>query len=153
MLSGVKASPHSQSVSDMGCVNGQMTGTVKTKLTSLSIELVAVPANMTHFFQPLDLTVNRAAKTIARREFIQYYSTAVQRQLQNGKNAEEVDLRLSVIKPLHAQWLVNMFSYFTTSHGREIILKGWKKAGISGLLDGTTVIPPEDPFEQIYSDE
>ena len=61
--------------------------------------------------------------------------------------------RLSVIKPLHAQWLINMFSYFTTSHGHEIILKGWKKAGISGLLDGTTVIPPEDPFEQIYSDE
>lgn len=37
---------------------GQMTDAVKSKLTSLSIELVAVPANMTHFFQPLDLTVN-----------------------------------------------------------------------------------------------
>ena len=34
---------------------GQMTDVVKRKLTSLFIELIAVPANMTHFFQPLDL--------------------------------------------------------------------------------------------------
>ena len=46
---------------------GQMTDAVKSKLTSLSIELVAVPANMTHFFQPLDLTVNGAAKKLARK--------------------------------------------------------------------------------------
>ena len=57
---------------------GQMTDTVKSKLTSLSIDLVTVPANMTHFFQPLDLTVNGAAKKLARKEFMQYYSTAVQ---------------------------------------------------------------------------
>ena len=42
---------------------GQMTDTVKT---SLFIELVAVPANMTHFFQPLDLTVNGAVKKLAK---------------------------------------------------------------------------------------
>ena len=134
---------------------GQMTDTVKSKLASLSIKLVAVPANMTHFFQPLDLTVNGAAKKLARKEFIKYYSTVVQQQLQSGKSLEEieVDLRMSVIKPLHAQWLVNMYTYFTSaSHGREIILKGWKKAGISGLLDGSTILPPEDPFEQIYTD-
>ena len=28
------------------------------------IEQVEVPANMTHFFQPLDLTVNKEAKKI-----------------------------------------------------------------------------------------
>ena len=107
-----------------------MTDTVKSKLTSLSIELVAVPANMTHFFQPLNLTVNGTAKKLARKEFIQYYSTAVQQQLQNGKNAEEidVDLKMSVIKPLHAQWLVNIYTYLTSaSHGRDIILNDLSK--------------------------
>jgi len=54
---------------------------------------------------------NGAAKKLARKEFIQYYSTAVQQQLQSGKSAEEieVDHRMSVIKPLHAQWLVNIY--------------------------------------------
>ena len=132
---------------------GQMTDTVKSKLTSLSIELVAVPANMTHFFQPLDLTVNGSARKLAKKDFIKYYSSAVQQQHESGKSAEdiEVDLRLSIIKPLHAQWLVNIYNYFTTaSSGRDIIFKGWKKAGISGVLDGSTILPPEDPFETIY---
>ena len=132
-----------------------MTNTVKSNLTSLFIELVAIPANMTHFFQPLDLTVNGAAKKLARKEFIQYYSTAVQQQFQNGKSAEEieVDLKMSIIKPLHAQWLVNIYTYFTSaSHGRNIILKGWKKAKIGGLLDGTTILPPKDPFKEMYTE-
>ena len=34
--------------------------------------------------------------------------------------------------------------------GKEIILKGWKKAGISRLLNGTIVLPPEDSFRVIY---
>ena len=59
----------------------------------------------------------------------------------------EVNFRLSVIKPLHAQWLVNLYNFFSTERGRQVICKGWKKAGILGLLDGTTVLPPEDPFE------
>ena len=78
----------------------------------------------------------------------------MKQQLQSGKSAEEieVDFKMSVIKPLHAQWLVNIYTYFTSaSHGRDIILEGWKKAVIGGLLDGTTTLPPEDPIEQIYT--
>lgn len=134
---------------------GQMTDAVKSKLTSLAIDLVAVPANMTHFFQPLDLTVNGAAKKISSKEFIQYYSTRVPEQLQSGKSADEieVDLTLTVIRPLHAQWLVSIYNYFTSStHGRDIILKGWKKAGICNVLDGTVSLPPEDPFDTIYTE-
>ena len=51
---------------------GQMTEAVKQKLPSHNIELVAVPANMTHFFQPLDLTVNGSAKQYMRKQFIVY---------------------------------------------------------------------------------
>jgi len=41
----------------------QMTDVMKQKLSSLHIECVYVPANMTHFFQPLDLTVNGSANS------------------------------------------------------------------------------------------
>ena len=34
--------------------------------------------------------------------------------------------------------------------GQEIILKGWRKAGISGKLNGTIVLPPKNPFRAIY---
>ena len=75
---------------------GQMTDVVKRKLTSLFIELIAVPANMTHFFQPLDLTVNGAAKKFTRKEFVTYYSTVVQQELISGKNIEDIDVDFEV---------------------------------------------------------
>ena len=130
----------------------QMTDVVKSKLDSLSIESVTVPANMTHFFQPLDLTVNGAAKKLSTKAFVTHYSDTVLKQIESGKPIEdiEVDLRSSVIKPLHAQWLVDIYNYFTTADGRQIICKGWKKAGICGLFDGTAALPPENPYETIY---
>ena len=58
-----------------------------------------------------------------------------------------MDLGLRIIKSLHAQWLVNIYNYFTTaSSSRDIFFKGLKKGGISRVLDGSMIIPPEDPF-------
>ena len=73
---------------------------------------------------------------------------SVKEQLDSGKLLEEVetDLLLSVLKPLHAQWLVNLYNYFTSPDGVKVISCGWKKAEITGLLDSTTILPPEDPF-------
>ena len=37
----------------------------------------------------------------------------------------EIDHRMSVIKPLHSQWLVNINTYFTSAHqGQKVI---WKR--------------------------
>ena len=67
---------------------GQKTEAVEQKLISYNIELVTVPAtcNMTHFFQPLDLTVNGVAKEYMKKEFTVHYSSSVKQQLDNGKN-------------------------------------------------------------------
>ena len=77
----------------------------------------------------------------------------MQEQLQKGRKLEdiEVDLKLTVIKPLHAQWLVSMYDHLTGQRVKVVILKGWKRAGISGLFDSTTKLPPEDPFQLIFS--
>ena len=132
---------------------GQMTETVKQKLSSLNIALVAVPANMTHFFQPLDLTVNGSAKKYMRKRFVTYYTAAVKQQMDSGIQLEdiEVDFRLTVLKPLHAQWMVNMFNFFTTDKGKEVVAKGWKRSGITSVLDGTLLLPIEDPFEEYFA--
>ena len=52
-----------------------MTDVVKSKLDSLSIESVTVPANMAHFFQPLDLTDNGAGKKLSTKAFVMHYLT------------------------------------------------------------------------------
>lgn len=102
---------------------GQMTSKVMALLDS---ECSYVPANMNHFFLPLGLTVNRSAKNFITKQFITYYAAAVQEQLQSGVNVEDisVDFRLSVLKPLHAKWLVNAYNYFTSDKGKDVIAKG-----------------------------
>ena len=75
---------------------------VKCKLQSSSIDLVPVPANMTHFFQPLDLTVNRAAKNLTKTEFISYYSRCIQQQLDAGKLLEDVEVSLRLNHCMHS---------------------------------------------------
>ena len=67
----------------------QMTDKVKDKLATLNFELVAVPANMTHFFQPLDLTVNGPAKKFLWEDFNKCYATAVKQQIDSGKQLDD----------------------------------------------------------------
>lgn len=71
----------------------------------------------------------------------------------SGKTRDEidVDLRLTTIKPLHAQWLIEIYNYFSTEKGVKIIFKGRKKSRVSGVLDGSFVLPPEDPFSDLYT--
>ena len=45
---------------------------------------------MTHFFQPLDLTVNGSGKQFMKKEFVTYYSDAVKQQLESGTKLEDV---------------------------------------------------------------
>ena len=47
-----------------------------------------------------------------QKEFYTYYSTVVQQELISGNNIEDIDfdLKLSTIKLLHVQWLVNFYN-------------------------------------------
>ena len=73
-------------------------------------EECAVGAN-----QAFDLTVNGQAKKFCNEKVTTLYSEEVQRQLDSGTSFElvEVDLRMSVIKPLYAGWLVALYDYLT----------------------------------------
>ena len=68
---------------------GQMTDGIKSRLDALNILFVGVPANITHLFQPLDLTINGEARKFTRKEFVTYYSSSVQHQPQNYTKLED----------------------------------------------------------------
>ena len=77
----------------------------------------------------------------------------IQQQLDGAKSLEEVkvDFCLSILKPLHAQWLAHTVCTTSLLHKKTVICKVWKKAGIAGLLHRTTVLSPEDPFQLIMT--
>ena len=59
-----------------------------------------------------------------------------------------VDLKLSVLKPIHATWLVetSQYNFFTSAQWRVHGLKGWEKAGIKGILTGGGYITDNVPL-------
>ena len=131
---------------------GQMTDPVLAKLKESHIKLVRVPPNMTHLFQPLDMTVNGSAKSYLKRQFTEWFSSKISDELDSGKELEhiEIKLHLSVLKPLHAKWLVDLYNYLTSQKGQEIIENGWKSAGITEAISvGTRGLPSLDQLASV----
>ena len=89
--------------------------------------MVIIPANCTDRLQPLDLSINKTAKEFLQNVFQEWYATQVQYQLQS-KRQEPVDLKLSVMKPLGAKWMVELHSYITSKP--EMVCSGFKAAGL-----------------------
>ena len=78
--------------------------------------------------QPLDLSVNKAAKEFLRKCFQKWYALQVCSQLEGKTSKEPDDLRLSVMKPIGAKWLVELYDYMKSKP--EIVKNGFKEAGI-----------------------
>ena len=110
---------------------GQKTQKVCSRLSSLNIEVISVPANMTHFFQPLDLIVKGQAKKFCNNKFTTWYSAEVQKQVDSGANFEDADvnLKLPVLKPIHATWIVEMYNFLTSAQGGFMSWKDRRKRG------------------------
>ena len=87
---------------------GQTTGAVSQLLEENHCLSVKVPANHTDLFQPLDLTVNKPAKACVSNKYQQWYADKVLKQLSQGVTPHDVkvDVKLSIVKPLHAEWVV-----------------------------------------------
>lgn len=105
----------------------QCTDDLLALLTENNIHYMFIPANCTDRLQPLDLSVNKAAKNYLRNCFQEWYAEQMGLQLDSEEDAT-VDLRMSVVKPLGAQWMISLYDYFK-SHS-EIIINGYKAAGI-----------------------
>ena len=136
----------------MDVFTGQMTEPVKEKLRANNILLVRVPANMTNLFQPLDLTVNGSVKALMKQKFTLWYSQEISKALNEGVPLDdiEINLKLSVLKPLHAKWLLEVFNHMTSDAGKSVIENGWKSAGISNAVSqGLSNLDTLDPFDSI----
>ena len=50
-----------------------------------------------------------------------------------------------VLKPLQGKWIIDLFNYFTSEKGREIISKGWKVVFFKEVIfSGTSSLKPLD---------
>ena len=143
---------HQEALAIFDVFRGQITQPVLDLLKDNKILFDFVPANMTSIFQPLDLTVNGYAKRYYKKVFNEWYTDQVFQQLDDGKDLEEIDvkLQLTTLKPLHAQWLTEFYNHMTTNEGKKVILNGWKASGIREAIDeGYDTLHELDPFQDI----
>ena len=94
--------------------------------------LIIFPHNLTNKFQPLDITVNKPAKSFIKDKYNMWYTEQVAKQLNESKAPVdvEVSLKLSEIKPLHAKWIHEMFQYL---RGRsDLVLNGFESGDNRG---------------------
>ena len=125
---------------------GQKTDRVHNTIAKNNSVSVFDPANMTNHFQPLDLTVNGAAKQFLKGKFQGWYTTEIASQESEG-DVYSIDnsTRLSVIKPIHARWLAGL--YDNIRNKPDVIRKGFEMTGIVEAVNKE--FEPEDPFEDL----
>ena len=54
--------------------------------------LIIVPHNVTNKFQPLDITVNKPAKSFIKDKYNMWYTEQVAKQLNEGKTPTDVEV-------------------------------------------------------------
>ena len=102
------------------------------------IHTVFVPPSTTEELQPGYRTVNGKLKSILKLKFISWFADQVKVQLSKGKPIEEVsvDLKISALKPTHANWL--LFAFDSLSKQKQCICEGFRLAGITDALNTTS---------------
>ena len=105
-----------------------MTEEVFALLEQNDIHVVKVPANCTDRLQPMDLSVNKTVKEFMCNKFQQWYASQVEKQMDQGMEHAPVNLRMSIMKPLGAWWLVSLHDYLQENN--SIVKNGFRAAGI-----------------------
>ena len=125
---------------------GQTTKKVTDLIEENDCVKVFVPANLTHEFQPLDLTVNGVAKEFLNKKFSDY-AKKITDELEKGTDVYKIDVNttLTVMKPVHAKWVIGLYDHLRNSS--DIITKGFEKAGITEAIESELDL--EDPFADL----
>ena len=110
----------------------QTTSTVLKLLQSNDLMYIIVPPNCTDRLQPLDASVNRAAKQFLRSKFENWYADGIVAQKNAGMDIEPVDMKLSIVKPIAAKWMIDLYYYLIANP--QIIKNGFKHVGITDFL-------------------
>ena len=112
--------------------SAQLSEPFRNRMKELGLAYVYVPPNCTSELQPMDLSVQKIIKDKMRDNFESYYAETVAEKLKRGENIQ-MNMGMSVLKPLSAKWLVSAVDYVRANP--EKVYNGFKKAGIADALN------------------
>ena len=103
-------------------------------------QVVIAPHNLTNKFQPLDITVNKPAKSFISNKYNEWFSEQVAKQLLKGIPPADiqVSLNLDELKVMHARWISALYDYLCDQ--KEVILNGFQAAGIAEAVESASAV-------------
>ena len=128
------------------CFKGQCTKQVLYLIDENNCVIVLVPPNLTHVFQPLDLSINGVAKAFLTNKFSEWYSKEIAKGLDQGQNIYDIEVNttLTVMKPIHANWIMGL--YDRLRNYPDLIKKDFEETGITAAIEQE--LEPVDSFIQ-----
>ena len=120
---------------------GQVTEKVSSLLEKCHLHVCLLPANTTNLLQPMDISMNKPAKSFLKEQFSIWYSEHLFKQFEDQSDVpledvtlDPVDLSLGNMKNIGAKWLVEAVKYIASNP--QFIVNGFVRAGICRALDG-----------------
>ena len=134
------------------CLKGRQRVLYKYLLKKNDIIAIHVPNNHTSLFQRLDISVNKSAKCFIADKYQDWYAENVLQQLNRVVAAHDVKVvvKLSIMKPLHAKWIIEMFHQLKLS--KQIMISGFRKAHITEAVSKADQLAQlcKNPFADIF---
>ena len=131
---------------------GQTKSAVNDLLKDNAIIAKHVPNNYTNLFQPLDISMNKSAKCFIADKYQFWYVEKVLQKLNTGAAAHDVkvNVKLSIMKPLHAKWIIEMYHHLKIS--KLIVISGFRKARITEAVSQADQLSQlcENPFAETF---
>ena len=126
---------------------GQKTYHITDIIESNDCVSLCIPNNLTHEFQMLDLNIYGHAKRFLNTKFELWYAQEIAKQLSTGMDIRGADIpvKLSIIKSLHAQWLIGLYDYLRNQP--DMILKAFEMSGLTEAMQMD--LPDENPFADL----
>lgn len=100
------------------------------------IHVVKLPANCTDRLEPMDISVNKAAKKFLWQKFNIWCSELVAQQLEEDDDqldVQPVNLTTAAMRSIGARWIVQMYKHLCDNP--QIIVNGFLKARIPQPFD------------------
>ena len=118
----------------------KITRFLKSCLQKSFCEVLIVPHNITNKFQPLDISVNKVAKSFISEKYNTWMINELSNQLKRGISSCDVKmaLQLGIIEPLYAKWIVELYTHMQNK--QEKIINSFKSAGITEAIQSAGLV-------------
>ena len=124
----------------MDTFKGLDNNTLKELCSKNNCKIVIVPHNFTSKLESLNISVNKAAKSLMQNQYKYWFSNDVSVQLKKGIGPAGIKIisKLSNLKSLHTSWIFDMYKHL--SENQEIIANGFDSVWISEVVTKASTI-------------